>query len=1251
MVLTPADFPTETSWGSFCTRPCTYKHQWCGHLCALACHSPTTQAHTAQEDCPELLSRPCADHSAVPLRCGGLHSTARQNGRLLPYPEAMAGFRCEVEVDHARECGHTITLKCHERADVLAPKTGGFTLPACVEPVGDFCHPECGHTRSVTCDERRRFEANPPSCMERVRHARPCGCRQKMECWQSIRETNTPSDCNTDKEAPRPRCAHTISLRCHEVTALRTMWDNQDGLPAETGGSGDTLVTHGFSYGPPESTLMRRIPQCLVSVRYGGPCGHVSSGVPCAKAFEFATGATPTPRCETLDTFSSPICSHDVRAACWVAQSHAVREFGCPFVAPRSEDDDAPTAHEDSLAPLKCLPIEELRALARVCRQKVFVARRCGHRSRIPCNQLASAVKNDALPVCQEPTPRDLRCGHSAIVPCNRARDAQEPACRETVPDAYTYPCGRSEHSVQPGTCERLEALRALENPQCPTAVTCRRYRCSHKLDVPCWLEDSVTQHRPGKRAQAGADGATTVLAGVGYCGPALSADVAACCELVTFQHSPCGHPHHEAVSCDRAFAWAEATPEDAPKCNFEVELDSPLCGHELHVRCWEKRLLREWIPWPEGAKPTDQVTDAVDESMVCPVVMHTDVRPAALPTDLALSALRCGGFSCVVRACGHSERVPCISVSAALATGHCAEEVVEVCERCEHVKVLTCHNKQTRDRSGVQPVCANKVWKECMCCKINQVEIECSKSSVECRREATCTLPCGHDASWMCGGDGKDGLDPRSTPDECIACVLPKWAAAKDASVTCQGLVETLRCHALSMLPSTTAVCEQHDLKPPIKHLVQAWRNIINSNHDLFQEALENSEPALHHVCDPPALDDASSYDAVFCGLDESDESAKGAFSLSPLRYGQGVLAHKLSPSTASALSQLPAGDDGSIRICLGVALRCHALEGMPPFRADRVVDKSKKGWAKAKSKDEQKANKQMKKQRAAGYDHVVPVDSNAEAEARRIYWEPGSVLKLAVLRLQVGRKSCCVCAETFASDAEGVYCTGEERHFACSECIDGHVKANTDDEGTRLFTIRGGFYCVAGCPVLYSVRDLAKALPEGGFERISKAKERILEQQISSRLERENETRMKDEIERLANLSEAQRLLERHRHKVIDDVLTLRCPRCKNAFLDFDGCAALSCATPACGCGFCAFCLEDCGNDAHEHCLQCQYGNGGYFITTEAFDRSNKARRTRQLQEYLRRIEDEQVRSSVLVEVANELRDLNMNAEDFER
>ena len=57
----------------------------------------------------------------------------------------------------------------------------------------------------------------------------------------------------------------------------------------------------------------------------------------------------------------------------------------------------------------------------------------------------------------------------------------------------------------------------------------------------------------------------------------------------------------------------------------------------------------------------------------------------------------------------------------------------------------------------------------------------------------------------------------------------------------------------------------------------------------------------------------------------------------------------------------------------------------------------------------------------------------------------------------------------------------------------------------------------------------------------------------------------------------------IEQMRCHIVDRILTLQCPRCNAAFLDFNGCFALTCHR--CRCGFCAYCLADCGNDVSKN------------------------------------------------------------------
>jgi hypothetical protein len=95
--------------------------------------------------------------------------------------------------------------------------------------------------------------------------------------------------------------------------------------------------------------------------------------------------------------------------------------------------------------------------------------------------------------------------------------------------------------------------------------------------------------------------------------------------------------------------------------------------------------------------------------------------------------------------------------------------------------------------------------------------------------------------------------------------------------------------------------------------------------------------------------------------------------------------------------------------------------------------------------------------------------------------------------------------------------------------------------------------------------------------------------------------------------------------RMKVVDEILTLRCPRCSQAFLDFSGCFALKC--DVCSCGFCGWCLQDCGADAHSHVLVCAgrpAGHTGYFGEFKQFEAAQNKTRLSRLQDRLRGMSD---------------------------
>jgi hypothetical protein len=121
-----------------------------------------------------------------------------------------------------------------------------------------------------------------------------------------------------------------------------------------------------------------------------------------------------------------------------------------------------------------------------------------------------------------------------------------------------------------------------------------------------------------------------------------------------------------------------------------------------------------------------------------------------------------------------------------------------------------------------------------------------------------------------------------------------------------------------------------------------------------------------------------------------------------------------------------------------------------------------------------------------------------------------------------------------------------------------------------------------------------------------------------------------------RLSHVRE--RAVQKAKQHIIERILTLSCPRCDQAFANFDGCWALTCSRQGCGCGFCALCLKDCGSDAHAHVAECA---GDVFGSMEEFQRRQKQRKL--VKEYLASPELLPLSGDIRKACAVELADLN--------
>jgi hypothetical protein len=118
--------------------------------------------------------------------------------------------------------------------------------------------------------------------------------------------------------------------------------------------------------------------------------------------------------------------------------------------------------------------------------------------------------------------------------------------------------------------------------------------------------------------------------------------------------------------------------------------------------------------------------------------------------------------------------------------------------------------------------------------------------------------------------------------------------------------------------------------------------------------------------------------------------------------------------------------------------------------------------------------------------------------------------------------------------------------------------------------------------------------------------------------------------------------------RLEIVESVLNLSCPRCKQVFLDFNGCFALTCSR--CSCGFCAWCLQDCGNDSHQHVRQCPQNltpDKGYSGNIDVWRSSNNKRIQRMILNKILQVSSPQVKEVILKLISSDLVDLGIQLE----
>jgi len=250
------------------------------------------------------------------------------------------------------------------------------------------------------------------------------------------------------------------------------------------------------------------------------------------------------------------------------------------------------------------------------------------------------------------------------------------------------------------------------------------------------------------------------------------------------------------------------------------------------------------------------------------------------------------------------------------------------------------------------------------------------------------------------------------------------------------------------------------------------------------------------------------------------------------------------------------------------------------------------------------------------------------------------------AAMELAALQRECIICFSAYNLH-NGAECCNDPAHFLCTECFSDHVisesNADMDLLDKRNASIqcpmqRGGLGCDSR---FFTDVEVAQCATEEAFASYTTGKMKLMEQKLTRDIEAAERARYQAEMEKFQKLSAEQREIQMAKLE-IENLLNLKCPRCKAVFADFNGCMALTCNRAGCGSGFCAWCLKDCGNDAHEHLRHCPEkppGQDSFFGDVAVWKRVHQQRMRREIQAFLNK--KHEIREQILATCRQQLVD----------
>ena len=241
-----------------------------------------------------------------------------------------------------------------------------------------------------------------------------------------------------------------------------------------------------------------------------------------------------------------------------------------------------------------------------------------------------------------------------------------------------------------------------------------------------------------------------------------------------------------------------------------------------------------------------------------------------------------------------------------------------------------------------------------------------------------------------------------------------------------------------------------------------------------------------------------------------------------------------------------------------------------------------------------------------------------------------------------------CNVCYDE-CSSLKGIRCSNT--HFTCNDCFGKYVSSVCDDALSKgCLDVK----CAdAGLCFVFEHHDVCQ---HGWIQRhttsLTRAGKRLREQKAIE----EEKQRLEEELQRQQRMSEEERKINDARKTITEDILTLKCPRssCKAAFVDFDGCFALSCES--CPCQVLRRLPQSPRRQEGDECSparRCMRGLPGelesmtdvFSAQKLQFKQIHKTRRSKLLKEFLERPDMRELAGKVVEALRKDLEDHKMH------